>query len=438
MYRKIEDFIKKYIDNDDNHILFIYGARQIGKTYIIHKVASNAFKNYIEINFDEDNRNDQLFKDVKTIDDFYIQLSTKYGRQLKNREDTIIFIDEIQVYPQFFSMLKQLNIDNKYRYICSGSELGINLKNNEGLTPMGSIIEKKMYPMDFEEFLLANGCGDAAINYLKDCFVNKQTVEESTHNYIMDLFLKYLIVGGLPECVKTFVESKNIAIIKDIQSQTYKYYSNDASKYDNENKLKIKRIYDLMLSCIDSNVKRIQISKINNNSRDTYSKYLDEFDYLISSGIALDSKAISQPKFPLVQSSEKRLIKLYFNDVGLLSEKLYKTNINAILKEKTGINLGAVYETVVAQELKAHGHDLYYYDRRSIGEVDFLVDDYNNLCVLPIEVKLGKDSYIYRALPKLVHSKEYRIKEGYVLSNKREVTIIDNIVQLPIYDIMFI
>lgn len=438
MYRKIEDFIDNYINNDDSHILFIYGARQIGKTYTIHKVASNAFENYIEINFDEDNRNDQLFKDVRTIGDFYVQLSAKYGKQLGNRKDTIIFIDEIQVYPQFFSMLKQLNIDNKYRYICSGSELGINLKNNEGLTPMGSIIEKKMYPMDFEEFLIANGCGEDAIKYLKDCFVHKQTVEESTHNYILDLFLKYLIVGGLPECVKTFVESKNIAIIKDIQSQTYKYYSNDASKYDDENKLKIKRIYDLMLSSIDNNVKRIQISKIDSNVKDTYSKYLDEFDYLINSGIALDSKAVSQPKFPLVQSSEKRLIKLYFNDVGLLSDKLYKTNINAILKEKTGVNLGAVYETVIAQELKAHGHDLYYFDRRSVGEVDFLVDDYDNLCVLPIEVKSGKQSYTYKALPKFVNSKEYKIKQGYVLSNSREVTIIDNIIQLPIYDIMFI
>lgn len=242
----------------------------------------------------------------------------------------------------------------------------------------------------------------------------------------------------MPDCVKTYVEEKNVMKIKDIQKDIYSFYENDASKYDKENQLKIKRIYGMLISCIDNKVKRIKFNDINNNKRDTYSKYQEEFDYLINSGIALGCNAVSEPKFPLVQSTTKNLIKLYMNDVGLLSYLLYRNNINAILKQKTGVNLGAIYETVVAQELKAHGHDLYYYDRRKVGEVDFLVNDYNNLTVLPLDIKSGKEGYEYKAMSKLLKTEAYRINTGYVLSNNREVTIKDGIVHMPIYYILFI
>ena len=194
----------------------------------------------------------------------------------------------------------------------------------------------------------------------------------------------------------------------------------------------------MLISCIDNKVKRIKFNDINNNKRDAYSKYQEEFDYLINSGIALDCNTVSEPKFPLVQSTTKNLIKLYMNDVGLLSYLLYRNNINAILKQKTGVNLGAIYETVVAQELKAHGHDLYYYDRRKVGEVDFLVNDYNNLTVFPLDIKSGKEGYEYKAMPKLLKTEAYRINTGYVLSNDREVTIKNGIVYMPIYYILFI
>ena len=438
MYRKIGDFIKNNLKKTNNGILCIYGARQIGKTYIINKIIADIFNNCIEINFDYDNKNEQLFKNVKSTDDFYIQLSAKYGRKIGNYDDTIIFLDEIQIYPQYFSLLKQFDLDRKYHFICSGSELGIKLKNQEGISPMGSVIEKRMYPMDFEEYLIANGVGDDVFAYLRKNYEEKTTVNEATHNYIMKLFYSYLYVGGLPECVKIFIEDKNISLIKDIQRQTYKYYCNDASKYDLENRLRINRLYDMILSNMSNSVKRIQVSKINNNVRDTYSNYIDEFDYLINSGIALDNKAIAEPKFPLVQSSSKNLIKLYLNDVGILSEKLYRNNINAIIENKTGVNLGSLYETFVAQELMSHDHNLFYYDRRSVGEVDFLVDDYNNLSVLPIEVKSGKEGYEYRALPKLLKEENYRIQKGYILSNNRETIVDEKIVKLPIYNVMFI
>lgn len=385
----------------------------------------------------DDKVGDKLFANVKTIDSFYIELSVFAGDKLKDRDNTIIFIDEIQEYPELLTLLKPLSKDNKYKYICSGSELGIAFSKTT-LTPMGSIIEKKMYPMDFEEFLIANSVGELVINHLKDCYLKRIELEESLHNKILYLFKTYLYVGGMPDAVKTFVETKNVTKIREIQKDIINFYSEDASKYDKQNKLVIKRIYDMIPSNIENKVKRVQFKKIENKDDVRYTKYVNEFEYLIFSGISLATIAVTEPKFPLIQSSCKNLIKLYMNDVGLLTNLLYKNNINAILNDSTGVNLGAVYETVIAQELKCHDHDLYYYDRKKIGEVDYLIDDYNSLNVLPIEIKSGKDYKSFKALPKILMDKNYKMTKGYVLSNEREIKTVDKITYYPIYFIMFI
>ena len=436
MYRKISKYIEDYLTHDYNKILCIDGARQVGKTYIIRELCKKYFKNFIELNMANDKVGDKIFANVGTISEFYIQVSALAGEKMDTKENTIIFIDEIQEYPQLLTLLKPLNDDNKYRYICSGSSLGISLSDTT-LIPMGSIVEKKMYPMDFEEFLLANSFGEIALNYLKECFINKKSPELSIHNKVLNLFKMYLIVGGMPEAIKIFVESKNIFRVKEAQQNIQNYYGADALKYDKEHKLKIKRIYDMVPSNIENKVKRIQYKKIENIDDVRYTKYIDEFDYLISSGIVLDTKAITEPKFPLIQSSSKNLIKLYMNDVGIFTNVLYQTNINAVLEDK-GVNLGAVYETVVAQELICHKHKLYYYDRKKKGEVDYLIDDYNNLSVVPIEVKSGKDYMNFKALTKIIDEPNYRINYGYVLNNDSEIKQIDKIIYMPIYFIMFL
>ena len=437
MFRKIESYIKEYLNSQTNKILCINGARQVGKSYIIRKLCNQHFKNYIELNMANDKVGDQLFKNVKTIDEFYIETSVVAGEKMFARDNTIIFIDEIQEYPQLLTLLKPLSEDNKYRYICSGSALGVSLINTT-LIPIGTIIEKKMYPMDFEEFLLANSIGQNVINHLKQCYQEKKSIELSLHNKILQLFKTYLIVGGMPDAIKTYIETKNIIKVREIQQNIINYYGIDASKYDIEHKLKIKRIYDLVPSNIENKVKRIQYTKIENNNDARYTNYIDEFDYLFSSGIVLNTKAISEPKFPLIQSSSKNLIKLYLNDVGLLTNILYKNNINAILNDQKGVNLGAVYETVVAEELSSHDHQLFYYDRKSLGEVDYLIDDYDNLSILPLEIKSGKDYLNFKALPKLLKEPNYRIQNGYVFSNNQEVKIDEKIIFMPIYYIMFL
>lgn len=437
MFRKIESYIKEYLNSQTNKILCINGARQVGKSYIIRKLCNQHFKNYIELNMANDKVGDQLFKNVKTIDEFYIETSVVAGEKMFARDNTIIFIDEIQEYPQLLTLLKPLSEDNKYRYICSGYALGVSLINTT-LIPIGTIIEKKMYPMDFEEFLLANSIGQNVINHLKQCYQEKKSIELSLHNKILQLFKTYLIVGGMPDAIKTYIETKNIIKVREIQQNIINYYGIDVSKYDIEHKLKIKRIYDLVPSNIENKVKRIQYTKIENNNDARYTNYIDEFDYLFSSGIVLNTKAISEPKFPLIQSSSKNLIKLYLNDVGLLTNILYKNNINAILNDQKGVNLGAVYETVVAEELSSHNHQLFYYDRKNVGEVDYLIDDYDSLSILPLEIKSGKDYLNFKALPKLLKEPNYRIQNGYVFSNNQEVKIDEKIIFMPIYYIMFL
>ena len=440
LHRKIEEKIIKYLQDGSNKIMIIDGARQIGKSYIIRYVGSELLKdkytNYIEINFVEDYLGDKLFENVKNKEDFYLQLSMIAGDKMKEKDNTLIFIDEIQQYPQFLTMLKFLKQDDKFTYICSGSLLGVTLAKTPSI-PIGSIDVVHMFPLDFEEFLLANGFNDFAINSLKDKFDKLESLEEATHNKVLDLFKKYLLIGGLPDAVNNFIEKKNIVEVRKIQSDIYDYYGDDASKYDKEHKLKIKRIYDLIPSSLENKKKRIVVQDIENIKGKRFSSYQDEFDYLINSGIALEVKALSTPVFPLIESSGKNLLKLYLNDVGILTNILYKNNITAVLNDERSINLGTVYESVVASELKAHGFNLFYYDNKSNGEVDFLIDDYNNLSVVPLEIKSGKDYTIHSAMNKFLTNKDYNVKKGYVLSNERKIFEKDNVIYLPIYMIMF-
>ena len=434
-YRKIEERINRYYADKNAKILVIDGARQIGKSFIIRETGKKFFKHFVEINLKDDSEGDKLFESVRTTEDFYLQVSALYGNNLGDVSDTMIFLDEIQVYPHLLTMLKPLKADARYRYICSGSLLGITLQHT--FIPMGSIDEVKMFPMDFEEFLLANNVGKDVISYLKKCFVGQTPPSEGIHKTILGLFKRYLLSGGLPDSVKAFVEAKNVYTMRENQALTYKYYSDDAAKYDKEHSLKIRRIYDYLPSYMENKVKRIQFKKIEDAPKASMGRYQDEFDYLLSSGCVLGAKAISNPVFPLCESASKNLIKLYYNDVGLLTNLLYKNNIDAVLNKDSGVNLGSVYETACAMELSAHGHDLYYFDSKKVGGVDFLINDYENTSILPIEIKSGNDQNNFRAIPKLV-KEPYNLQKGYIFGNENGISSKSNLVTFPIYMIMFL
>ena len=438
LYRKITKRIEEYFSSNSDRMLLIDGARQIGKSYIIRWVGKKKFSNYIEINMEEDKLGDRLFAEAKTTKDFYMALSIVAGDKMKERETTLVFIDEIQAYDHLLTLVKFLMKEKKFTYVASGSLLGVTLKNTQSI-PMGSLDVQHMYPMDFEEFLYANGVGELTVESIRESFNKQESLSDAIHNKMMDLFKKYLLVGGLPKAVATFVESRNVLEFRSIQSEAYNLYGVDASKYEEEHnkKLKIRRIYDSVPSNLENKKKRVVIKDIENKAWKRANDYLDEFDYLISSGIALEVKAISTPKYPLIENSGKNLLKLYLNDVGILSGIFYRNNISAVMSDIKSINLGSVYETVVAQELKAHGYHLYYYDNKKNGEVDYLIDDADNLSNIPIEVKSGKDYTVHSALDKFLSNEEYNIKRAYVLSNEQRVYTEKGITYIPIYYIMF-
>ena len=437
LYRKIARQIEEHFTAGTEKILLIDGARQVGKTFIVRHVGKKLFPNFVELNFLDDKNGERLFENVRTIDSFYLQISAIAGSQLGRKEDTIIFLDEIQSYPHYLTMLKFLQQDGRFTFIASGSLLGVTLGQTTSI-PMGSIRILRMFPLDFEEFLYANGVNEFLVDSLKEKFMKEESLEESLHRQMMEYFRYYLLVGGLPDAVNTFVQEKNIQKVREIQTETYRFYAIDASQYDLENKLKIRRIYDLIPSNMENKKKRVVAHRIEEVDGKTFSDYKDEFDYLISAGIALNVQAITNPAFPIRASEKKNLLKLYLNDVGILTGILYGNNIRAILDDVCSINLGSVYETVVASELIAHGHLLYYYDNRKKGEVDFLIDDYDLLSAVPIEVKSGKDYTVHSALNNFVSNEDYHIAKAYVLSNERTVSHNGNITYLPIYNVMFL
>ncbi len=436
--RKIQSYLEDYLKSDSNKMLIVAGARQVGKSYIIRHVGKQLFSNFVEINMAEDSYGPRIFANAKTLEDFYLNLSTVAGNQLKDKHNTLVFIDEIQAYDHLLSMVKFLKQDDRFTYIASGSQLGITLKETPTV-PVGSITIKNMYPLDFEEFLWANGVGEEAIGIMESKIRQRESLSEALHNKMMDLFKKYLLVGGLPDAVNSFVARKNIVEVRDIQREIHHLYRLDAARYEQESqrKLKIQRVFEMVPSNLENKKKRVVATKIEQKKEARMSDYADEFEYLIHAGIALQVQAISQPSYPIIENSGKNLLKLYLNDVGIFTGILYEVQIQPIMNDLRSVNLGSVYETVVAQELAAHGFKLCYYDNKKKGEVDFLIDDTEHLSVMPIEVKSGKDYYVHSALSNIFDVKEYHIQQAFVLNNDREIYIKKGITYLPIYSIMF-
>ena len=435
--RKFTQFLEHFLMEETNKILLVNGARQIGKSYLIRYVGKRLFPHFVEINLKEDKEGDQVFADVHTTRDLYMRLSNYYSEPLGDKMDTLVFLDEIQSYPHLMTMLKFLNQESRYRFIASGSQLGVALSQTPSV-PLGSVTIEQMYPLDFEEFLWATGISKEWIENIRDFFIHEKPLDERTHHLLLKRFQYYLLVGGLPEAINQYLADRNMARVRQTHRDIHNLYRIDASKYDKEHKLKIRNIYDLIPSNLENKKKRIVYKNIEGKKGKTFSDYADEFEYLTNSGVALEVTAISNPRFPLVESEQKRLVKLYLNDVGLLTHLLYGLNVNAVLQDIKSINLGTVYESVIAQELSAHGFKLYYYDNKKKGEVDFLIDDQEGLKALPLEIKSGKDYTEHSALTKFLETPDYGIDRAIVFSNEREIFMKKGVTYLPIYYCMFL
>ena len=429
--RKIEKDIEKWIENSEKALL-VYGVRQAGKTFIIRECLKRNECEYIEFNLINQPELVEVLKSSTSIDDLILKLSLYSDKKIIPGK-TIFFFDEIQRYKEIVTKIKFLVEDKRYRYILSGSLLGVEIINLKS-APVGYLQTLNMYPMDFEEFLQIFNVDETIINNLRNCFITKTKVDEIIHNKIMEMFNIYLIIGGMPAAVERYRNTENIDDVMEEHRAIIEQYKLDFTQYEEENrKLIITHIYELIPAELNEKNKRFMIADINKNLR--YDRISDSFVWLWKSGVALGVFNTTEPTIPLMLNEKSALFKLFISDVGLLTTIYGKSCKLKIVNKESDINKGAVFENVVAQELHAHGYPLYYYNSKKLGEIDFIVEQ--NGKSLPIEVKSGKAYNKHSALNNLLDVKEYGIEEAFIFTNDN-VKIEGKLNYLPIYMVMFL
>ena len=427
--RKIDTYLTNYYATNRNALL-ITGARQIGKTYSIREFG-RTFKSFIEINFLENPDAVALFKGAKNSSDILLRLSAIATKPLIKGE-TLIFFDEVQKCPDIVTAIKFLVDEGSYRYILSGSLLGVEL-NDLRSEPVGYMGVKDMYPMDFEEFISCVGINQQVIDSLRTAWQNRTPVDEFVHSKIMELFRLYLVVGGMPAAVSKYIETNNLQEVMAVQKDIIKLYKRDIAQYDSNNKLSIEEIFDLIPPELNAKNKRFILKRLNENAK--FERYQNSFLWLKNAGVALPVYNIEEPKLPLLLSRLRNLFKLFQSDIGLLAAQYAEGIQLRIISGDKSINFGSVFENAVAQELVAHGIDVYYYNNKKRGELDFVIELAGK--VLPIEVKSGKDYEVHRALTNIMDCSEYEIPESIIFNNDN-INVRGKYIYAPIYMVMFI
>lgn len=431
LQRKITKSIEDFYKNQPGKALMVIGARQVGKSYIIDAFTSSHYSSVIKIDFIENPDYISIFEDAQGAEDILLRLSALFGEKMIPGQ-TIIFFDEVQECKELITQIKYLIQEGSYDYILSGSLLGTVFKDIVSV-PVGYMDIIEMYPLDFEEFAWANGVGTKVIDTLRVSFENKKPVDQFIHERMLSLFELYLIVGGMPAAVSSYLETKNLRNVAEEQGAILHLYRRDISKYDEQNRLYLNEIFDLIPSELNAKNKRFIFKNLHDKAR--FDKYYDSFLWLKNAGVALPVNVVDEPRIPLLLSKSQNLFKLFSNDVGLLAAQYGNEIQLKILQHETSINFGSIYENVAAQELTAHGYALYYYNSKKFGELDFVIE--MNGKVLPIEIKSGKDYYRHNAMDNCLGITEYGLEEGYVfcngnVENKGKVTY------FPIYMLMFL
>ena len=430
IYRKAEKVIKNWIEQE-NKALLVTGARQIGKTFLIRECLKESQFPYVEFNFIEQPELIPLFETASNTQELLLRMSVVSGQTFEMGK-TIFFFDEVQECKEIVTRIKFLVDEGSYRYIMSGSLLGVEL-NDLRSAPVGYMRILDMYPLDFEEFVKAVGVHDSTVSLLKDCFQNRKTVDEFVHKKMLDIFYLYLIIGGMPEAVQIYLETNNIQRVANVHDDIIRLYKKDFSKYEKRHKLKLQEIYDAMASELNSKSKRFRLNKLGTGM--SYDRVVNDFLWLKDAGVALPVYNIKEPKLPLRMNENRSLFKLFFSDVGLLTSQYSNDTKIMILTKEAGINNGALFENVVAQELVSKGLQVYYFSSKKQGEVDFVIEWNGVAC--PIEVKSGKDYKRHSALENILSDENYDIPEAIVFSNAN-VEVVGKRVYIPIYMIMFL
>lgn len=372
-----------------------------------------------------------MFKDLSNTKDLLARLSL-FTKQKLIKRDTLIFFDEVQICPEVITYIKFLVDEGSYNYILSGSLLGIEI-NDLRSVPVSYLTIKRMFPLTFREFALNLGLNSSILENLETSFKEKKPVDDFIHKKMMELFRVYLVVGGMPAAVNRYIETNNLNEVIDIQNQIVNLYKKDITQYDKNNKLAIAQIFELIAPQLNSQNKRFIIKDIKSGVK--FDRYENSFLWLKDAGFALPVYNVETPKIPLKLSKSRSLFKLFMSDVGLLASEYSQGIQLKIISGDDKLNYGAIFENYIAQELTACEHDLYYYNNKKRGELDFLIE-YDGE-VLPIEVKSGKDYKVHRALSNIMDCGEFNLNRALIFNNSN-LKVEGKLTYAPIYMAMFL
>lgn len=426
MYRKDSIIIEEWLKRSDKALL-VTGARQIGKTWLIREeIAKSGYRKF-EVNFiDQPDLVDYL--NVKmSANEFLVKLKMIMPEDCKPQE-TVVFFDEIQKCPEIVTKIKFLVEEGSFKYVMSGSLLGVELK---GITsvPVGYLTVLRMYPMDFEEFMIANSVSKTTLEMLKAKFETCQPVDEFIHQKLLSLFFIYLIVGGMPDAVKIYIATKDIREVDKVQRDIVALYKEDFSQYESEDKkLKLISIYDIIPAELNKQNKKFVFTMLNKELK--FDRYENSFLWLKDAGVALPVYNVEAPVIPLKASKSSNVFRLFSNDTGLLTSAYPAETKLELINKNSEVNNGAHFENAVAQQLTANGLEPYFCKKKDIGELDVLVEMDGK--VVPIEVKSGKAYKAHKSLDNFMKISDYHIEKAYVLSvaNMEQE---GSVVYLPIY-----
>ena len=427
--RKADEWIDCHFRNTKKALL-LTGARQVGKTYAVRRAAERLGWHLVEMNFLLQPETINIVKGAGELKEVLLRISA-YANVPLDWEKTLIFFDEVEEYPDVMTWVKAF-VDKGYHLALSGSLLGVEL-NNVRSVPVGYMDEKQLFPCDLEEFIRAVGVQDAVIGSIREAWEERKPVDTYVHQKMMQLVNLYLLVGGMPAAVQTYLDTNDMQRVMMEQRSILALYKKDIGRYDPEDKLYINDIFDLIPPELNAKNKRFILKNLNEHFK--FSRHENSFTWLRDADMALPTHCAEEPKVPLVLSKASNLFKLFQNDVGLLACQYAEGIQLKILQGETNINYGAIYENLTAQELHAHGWSLFYFQNKKQGELDFLLERVTE--IIPLEVKSGKDYDRHVALNNVMKNPEYGIREAIVLCNDNLSTR-GTVTYAPIYMLMFI
>ncbi len=415
--RKAYAKLLKWRGSMPNKALLVDGARQIGKTYLIEEFARREFADYVKVDFLRDEQAPYISQ-ASDAQDLASRLSLMAGHEVAPGK-TLVFLDEVQEAPNIVTLSKYLVQDGRFRLAMSGSLLGVELSRVRSL-PVGFLHAVTMFPLDFEEFCRSQGAGDALWDTLRGHFDGREPVEESLHDRMLRLWRLYMVVGGMPEAVQRYTDTRgDLGAVRDVHIDLTTLYRDDISKHAGSRKLQVSAIYDAIPSQLDKENKRFELKSL--KSKATFERYANDFAWLVGARAALKTVNVTEPKRPLRRTQEENRFKLYLADTGMLMSRYPLTTSMSVIAGEKSVNCGGVYENAIAQELASARVALRYHRHSGRGEVDF-VGETPSGHVVPIEVKSGKAYKRHIALNNLLSSDEFGVEEAFVLSEANIAT----------------